>query len=105
MRIRSIVVAALVATGLAPAAQAIEIQLDFQHGSFFDNNDAAKAAVEKAAQDLSDVITTSLGATVDQVSGTFGSTTITFNNDLEYTNPYTGAAESFNPVILAANEV
>ncbi len=72
------------------------VQLDYSfdaaNGNFFGTNPTAKAAVDAAAQDISNAITSSLGAiTTDIYSGTSGGTTVDFDWRLHVTNPSTGA--------------
>ncbi len=86
-------------------APAFNIAFDYSNDSsnFFDNV-AAKATLEKAAADLSAAITTSLApVTTDVYTGTNGGTTATFNWDLTYTNPTTGATVTLNTFTAAAN--
>ncbi|MEM0914862.1 MAG: hypothetical protein AAGK09_09665 [Planctomycetota bacterium] len=95
------------------AAYAIEVDLDFsQDGGYFTANPLAKAALEQAASDLSDAILTDLGQVVDMNSATFDSNGTTdaagiaeFDFRYSYTNPSTGAAETFDPAVLPENVI
>src|SRR3954447_4255730 len=84
---------------------AIQLIMDYTNDSFFSAHPTAKATLEAAAQDISSAITTSLGATVDSNSATAGITTITFDFQYSYTQPVTGASQTFNPAVLPANQV
>ncbi|MEM9250984.1 MAG: hypothetical protein AAGB29_01425, partial [Planctomycetota bacterium] len=86
--------------------------LDFsQDGGYFTANPLAKAALEQAASDLSDAILTDLGQVVDMNSATFentgtgGTGTVEFDFSYAYTNPSSGAPETFDPAALPANTV
>lgn len=95
-----------------------EIVLDFSDDLAADNffgmatteSMQARAAVLKAASDISDV----LNATLDPIStyqaqGTAtsasGSTTATFNGGIGYTNPSNGDFELFSPATLVQDEI
>ncbi|HEX7010323.1 MAG TPA: hypothetical protein VF184_10085 [Phycisphaeraceae bacterium] len=99
----------LLALGLtawtATPAVAINVVLDYTHDTFFSSHPTAKAALEAAAQDISNVIITSLNPTVDTVQGQEGSATVTFDWELTYKNPSTGGSQTFDPVELPADEV
>ncbi|MEO7933948.1 MAG: hypothetical protein ABIT76_12405 [Chthoniobacterales bacterium] len=87
------------------SASAFNIAIDYSNDStnFFDNL-TARATLEKAAADLSAAITSSLApVTTDVYTGTNGSTTSTFDWDLTYTNPTTGAAVTLDTFTAAAN--
>jgi len=93
---------------LASSASAISISLDFSTSSFFDTGTAdgilARAAVQAAADDISAAVTSNLGPISQYIhSGVNGSTTVTMTGGLGYTNPDTGAAETFSGN-LATNE-
>jgi hypothetical protein len=95
---------------LAARADAFTIQLDYSlddaSTGFFAATPVAKNAVNAAAADLSAAITTALGAVgTDTFVGTNGSTTATFEWDVQITNPATGGNLSFDTFPLAANTV
>jgi hypothetical protein len=84
---------------LASSAHALTINLDYGHDTatdnFFGSNATAKAALEKARDDIQNAITSVLGAmSTDTVIGVNGSTSAHYNFALNYTNPSTGAAQS-----------
>ena len=94
----------------APFASALTIQLDYSfdaaNGNFFGLNPAAKAAVDAAALDLGNAIAPSLGAVpTDVFTGINGGSTATFNWDLTFTNPSTGAGESLSTFSFPADQV
>jgi hypothetical protein len=89
----------------AAQAGAANIVLDYTHDTFFGSNAVAKAALEKAALDVSNVLTTSLGATTDTSTGSFGETSASFNFRYTYTNPTTGSSTILNSTALPADEV
>ena len=83
------------------SADAAIVQLDYSfdaaNGDFFGTNPTAKAAVDAAAQDIGNAISSSLAAIpTDVFSATNGSTTATFNWNLSVTNPSTGTAVTQN---------
>ncbi len=84
---------------------AFNIAFDYSNdSSLFFNNATAKATLEKAAADLSAVITSTLSPiTTDVYTGTNGSTTATFDWKLTYTNPTSGATVTLNTFTAAAN--
>jgi hypothetical protein len=93
----------------ASSSQAITILLDYSHDSatdnFFTSNATAKAALEKARDDIQNVITSGLGVmSTDTVSGVNGSTTATYNFSFNYTNPSTGAAVSIPISTMGMNQ-
>jgi len=58
---------------------AIDIVVDFTHDTFFKNNPTAVAAIEAAAKDVSDIITTQLPAYDRKISRTSGWLTMDLN--------------------------
>lgn len=73
------------ALALASTSQAITIQLDYEFaGNFYNNNPAARAALEKAAADLSNALTPSLNS-VNQ--GFFTSDLVDLSWGTSFTNP------------------
>lgn len=89
---------------------ALNIQLDFLHDDqadrFFESNPKARSAVEKAAQDLGNMLTNSLGQiSKDIYSGTNGSTTARFDWSWSYINPVTGATETITHPSIDADSV
>lgn len=101
---RIVVCAAVVGWRCGPAC-ALTIQLDYEHDTYFGGNPTAKAALEAAAADLSNAITTTLAPiTTDSYQGQFLSTTVTFNADFYYTNPSTGSQVSRSQLTLAPDE-
>ncbi|MBT8044447.1 MAG: hypothetical protein KJO79_05795 [Verrucomicrobiae bacterium] len=89
--------------------KAFNIELDFSHDSggdnFFATNTAAKSAVEQAAQDIGNLITTALAPVKESYSGEDGFTTVAFNWEYLYTNPDDGTEESIPSPSIAANTV
>ncbi len=73
--------------------------------NFFATHPVAKASLEQARNDLQAAITTTLGAMTDTASGSNGGTTATYNFNLGYTNPSTGAAVTLNDASMAADQV
>ncbi len=98
--------AAIALSVLATDARGLTIELDFSQDTsgFFSNADA-KAAMEAAAQDLSDAILTPLGATVDTNTASFGVGSASFNFEYNYTHPSNGTDQVFDPAVLPANTV
>lgn len=90
---------------LASPTGAAEIVLDYTHDNFFGTNTVARAALEQAALDVSNVLTTNLGAVTDMSTGVSGSTSATFDIDVTYTNPATGTSATRTNSALSANEV
>ena len=92
-----------------PVESAI-VQLDYSfdaaNGNFFGANPIAKAAVDAAAQDIGNAITSSLGAiTTNTYQGTNGATNATFTWSLDVTNPSTGATVTQNTFNTPVNLV
>lgn len=91
----------------AAAAHALIIQIDYSldTGNFF-GNQAARDALEKAADDLEAAILPSLNAVVNDVFvGTNGSTTATLNWSLSLRNPTTNTTMTINTFSLAADTI
>lgn len=88
---------------------ATNIVIDFSDSTsaFFDNSPdglLAQAAVQAAANDLSNALTTSLNSlSTYAYQGISGGTTVTITNTLRYTNPETGVSTIFGGA-LAADE-
>ncbi len=85
----------------ATTSQALTINLDYSHDTFFAGNATAQATLEKAATDVSWAITTALSPlSQDMFSYTHtdgpNSTTATADFHLRYTNPETGGTETLN---------
>lgn len=81
----------------AAKAQAFTVVLDYTYDStgFFGTNLVAKAALEQAAADLSNLITSPLGAispSTMSFTGNVSGTTVTADWKLAFSNPTTGAA-------------
>lgn len=92
---------------LASPASAVVLVIDYSYDSnnFFANT-TAKAALEAAATDIGNAITSSLGAiTTDVYTSTNGSTHATFDWNLSITNPTTGGAVTLNTFTAAANQI
>src|SRR5580704_9392984 len=68
---------------------AINIVIDYSDDTtgFFTSHPTAKATLEAAAQDLNNVITTSLGATSDTSSGISSTASSSLNFNYSITNP------------------
>jgi len=92
------------------SASAVTISLDYTSVAFFDLGTAdgvkARAAVDAAADDISAAITSSLGAVTNyaHTGNAPGGSSATLTGNLGYTNPDTGAAETFSGNLLA-NEI
>lgn len=98
----------LLMLALSPPAGAVVLMIDYSYdtANFFSTNTVAKAAVEAAALDLGNAITSSLGAVTTNVyASTNGSTTATFDWSLNFTNPTTGGAESVGMFNVPANQI
>ena len=77
----------------ADRVEAISLVLDYRHDTFFSGQPTARAAIEAAASDLSDAITSTLNAIHnDVIVGTSGSTNATYDMFYGYTNPSNGSA-------------
>lgn len=86
---------------LAFTARAVALHIEFDyasdsaHGNYFATHDAARLALEKAAADLGDVITTPLGAiTTNSFTGIKNANRTTFNWTVSVINPSTGLLDS-----------
>lgn len=95
---------------LASPAWALQIDLDFtfdqMNGDFFGQHQVAKDALWAAANDISALINSSLGAvTQNEFVRTSGGATVTLNMDASFTDPSTGAQVILDPVSLPANHV
>lgn len=102
------------AAGVAPA---LDIVLDYSSDAaamnFFGQRPVAKLAVDAAAAHLSALLgptaLSAIGPTgvpnVNQISGVNGSTTVTADWDLIYTDPSTGVDVTLGSPVLAANAV
>ncbi len=93
---------------LVSSAHAVVLVVDYTYdsGNFFNTNLTAKAALEAAAQDISNAITSSLGpVTTDEYISTNGNTTATFNWSIDFNNPTTNAPESLATFNAAANQI
>ena len=100
--------ASIFACAFCSPALAINIELQYPTGLLFSatHDAAAKAAINKAALDLSTAITTSLTAIDSNVFvGTNGQTTMTFDWRFQYDDPSTQAEVDINDPVLAANAV
>lgn len=93
---------------LASQSGAVTLVVDYTYdsGNFFGTNLTAKAALEAAALDISNAITSSLGpVTTDVYTSTNGSTTATFNWNVSFDNPTSGTAENLATFNAAANQI
>ncbi|HEY2761803.1 MAG TPA: hypothetical protein VGI75_13700, partial [Pirellulales bacterium] len=90
---------------IAQPCAAINIVLDYTYDSFFATHLTAKNTLTTAAQDLSNAITTSLGATSDTSSGTSGTATTTFDFSYSIQNPSNAATVTIDPAVLPANQI
>jgi hypothetical protein len=87
---------------LAARAAALHIELDYNYdaanGNYFATHAPARAALEKAAADVGDLIVTPLGAiTVNSFTGTKNAASTTFNWSLSVINPSTGILDPNPP--------
>lgn len=99
---RNFVVLAFLPSSWLPA---INITLDYSHDSFFASNLTAKAALEKAAADVSWAITTALNPlSQDMYTGTSGSSDFDVDWKATYSNPTTGANVDLNTFSFASDE-
>ncbi|MET0263668.1 MAG: hypothetical protein ABW223_12265 [Rariglobus sp.] len=90
-------------------ASAISIVIDYSYdtGNFFSSHAGASAALERAALDVSNVITSSLGALSPSTltyTGTNGETSATVNWSLSFKNPTTDANVALGSFSSGANE-
>ncbi|HEV7401629.1 MAG TPA: PEP-CTERM sorting domain-containing protein [Chthoniobacteraceae bacterium] len=100
----------LVFLALASQGRALQIDLDFSidqaNGDFFGQHLVAKTALLQAANDIDQLITSSLGAvTQNHFVGASGAATATLDMYESITNPATNTSMDVNPVSLAANHV
>ncbi len=90
----------------ADRVAAISLVLDYRHDTFFSGQPTAKAAIEAAASDLSDAITSTLNAIDnDVIVGISGSTNATYDMFYGYTNPSNGSDETIETATAAGNEI
>jgi len=106
---KRVLAAGIVAVAVsASTGQAVNVILDFPGGAtnFFYNNPTAQAAVQKAASDLSSALTTNLSATTDTVTANVSPSTVTYNFDLNYTDPnsVSNANVTLGNAAIPANE-
>ncbi len=100
----------LIASGLcvlaiSSSASAVNVVVDFSNESnFFLGNPFARAAVNQAANDLSALLTSNLGAVNDISSATTGGTTVNYNFALQYNNPSTGGIVNIPTIAIPADE-
>jgi hypothetical protein len=101
------VIAIAVLLGWATAAPAVTIEVDYSTdtANFFGTNPTAQAALEAAADLLSDLIITPLDATVDVNEATNNSATVTFDHFYSYIHPETGGDATVDSAVLPANVV
>jgi hypothetical protein len=95
----------LLLAGRCFAVQTVQIDLDYSNDTFFSANPTALASLNAAAQDVSNAITTSLGATVDSNSATVNDSSFSLNYRFNYPNPTTGAIQFIDDTTLPANHV
>lgn len=91
-----------------PTSHAINISVQYAPGTLFYSgiDGTAKAAINAAAADVSEAITTSLNAiTTDVYTGTNASTTVTFDWSFNYTDPSTGGSATIDVATIAAETV
>jgi hypothetical protein len=94
---------------LVAKVQAFTVILDYTYDStgFFSTNLVAKAALEQAATDLSNFITSPLGAITPSTmsfTGTNGSTTATVDWKLSFSNPTTASTVDLTSYSASAGE-
>jgi hypothetical protein len=89
----------------ASSAWAINIVLDYSDDSFFAAHPTAMATLNAAAQYISSLLTTPLNATTDTSTANVNGSTATFDFNYSITNPTTGATQTIDPAVLAANQV
>jgi hypothetical protein len=93
-----------------PSAPALTVTLNYTHDAaaenFFGTNPAAKAALEQAALDVSELITSNPTAiATDYFVGSSGTADVYFDFDLQYKNPSTGVVRQINEPFMAEGEV
>ncbi len=98
---------ALACAVFVSSASALDIDIDYSDDTtgFFAGNATAKAALEKAAADLSAAITTTLGATVDTNSATVNGSNANTNYSFNYTHPTFGSAAVVANAVMPADTV
>ncbi len=90
---------------------AVDIIMDYSHDGasddYFRQNPLAKAAVNQAAADISEIITSSLTpiAVQDTVVGVNGSSTVSLAWQWNLVDPMTNATEWIDSMTMGANEV
>ncbi len=106
---RSVLIVSVV---LLTRAEAVTLLMDYRYDTdahgFFTANPQAKAALDAAAADISGALTSSLGAISaanQRVTGTNGSTSVTFDWSFGITNPSTGANVVIKDTSIAADTV
>ena len=92
---------------LASPAGAVVLMIDYSYDtSNFFGNATAKAALEAAAADISNAITTNLGAvTTDVYTSTNGISSATFDWSLNVTNPATGGVATMATFSAPADQI
>jgi hypothetical protein len=101
------VLIAAILTGTLPQLPAVVVVVDYTYdnGGFF-SNATARAAIEKAAFDINSALTPGLGAiTQTIVSGTSGSTTVSFQYSYVIQNPTTGTNQTITNTLLPEDTV
>lgn len=102
LRILPLLLAAGVTVLAALPARAINVEIDYRHDTFFATNATARAAIEAAASDISDAITTNLAAiTEDTYLGSSGGVEANISWDFSYPNPQSGATQTIDPIVPA----
>jgi hypothetical protein len=91
-------------------AGALTVTLNYSHdaaaANFFGTYPAAKAALEQAALDVSELIeSVPLAISNDYFVGTSGAAEVLFDLDLRYRNPSTGVIRQVDQPFIAAGEV
>lgn len=103
-------VSAALLTLMTTPVLGLNIQLDFMHDEaadrFFSSNPEAKSAVEKAAKDIGDMISTSFAQVQSDIyTGVNGSTTARFDWSWNYINPVNGQQETIHDPSIAEDTV
>ena len=100
---------ALVAVGVSRPAPAITLHLDYTHDTYVQTNPTAQAALEAAAADVGNALTSVLGAITpadDPIVGSNGSTTATVDWRYSYLDPAASSGSiTVNTADVAANTV
>jgi hypothetical protein len=102
IRVAMLVAAVSLAAG---RCRAINIVLDYSDDTFFAAHPTAKASLEAAAQEISNLIISPLNATATSNAETVNSAMVTFNYSLSIKNPTTGQPQTINAAALPANQV